>query len=150
MFLVTIIYLLNAKRKDKYSTKPSCTCPLDEWRGREKNWQAGITHVHRQISFKKEMKVEDLKIETLETLHDLGSLGALGYEHSLKTDGKKNLNSSLKVSNMTQIQGGISQLKPWDCISLKNTKPLERSENRYQVLFIKMEGQQLEMIILLV
>lgn len=96
------------------------------------------------------MKVEDLKIETLETLHALGSLGALGYEHSLKTDGKKNLNSSLKVSNMTQIQGGISKLKPWNCISLKNTKPLEISENRYQVLFIKMEGQQLEIIILLV
>lgn len=103
----------------------------------------------RSVS-RKEMKVEDLKIETLETLHALGSLGALGYEHSLKTDGKKNLNSSLKVSNMTQIQGGISKLKPWDCISLKNTKPLEISENRYRVLFIKMEGQQLEIITLLV
>lgn len=96
------------------------------------------------------MKVEDLKIETLETLHDLGSLGALGYEHSLKTDGKKNLNASLKVSNMTQIQGGISKSEPWDCISLKSTKPLETSENKYQVLFIKMEGQQVEIIILLV
>lgn len=34
---------------------------------RKKEELAGIIHAQRQIGFKKEMEVEDLKIETLET-----------------------------------------------------------------------------------
>lgn len=64
---------------------------------------AGISRAQRQIGFKKEMEVEDLKTETFETLYALGSLGAQRHVHSLETAEKKHLSSSLKVSNMKQI-----------------------------------------------
>lgn len=68
---------------------------LVPWMNRaEERRTDSITHVQRQISFKKELEVEELKTETPETLYALPSLESAQENH---------VNSSLKVSNMIQI-----------------------------------------------
>lgn len=43
--------------------------------GEEERGTGRCAHVQREISFRKEMEVEDLKVKLPETLYALGSLG---------------------------------------------------------------------------
>ena len=67
--------------------------------GQKKGELAGNSHVQRQISFKKELEVEELKIETPETPCPGQSLCPV-YRVLIK---KNDLNSSQNISNTIQI-----------------------------------------------
>lgn len=71
--------------------------------GNKEGELAGIMHVQRQISFKKELEVEGLLYETLATLYALGSPVCLRIHAQFGDCWEKNLNSSLKIFNIVQI-----------------------------------------------